>query len=130
MNPPINESERETPMQRVLVAGATGYLGGFVAQELKARGHFVRALARSPEKLEGIRDCVDEAVEAEVTRPETLTQVCTGVDVVLFSVGITRQKDGLSFHELDSQGNKNLLEAAIRAGMDLAASSGEWEAER
>ncbi|MGB6641445.1 MAG: NmrA family NAD(P)-binding protein, partial [Thermoanaerobaculia bacterium] len=33
-------------MRRVLVAGATGYLGGFVAQELEVRGHFVRALAR------------------------------------------------------------------------------------
>ena len=38
-------------MKRVLVAGSTGYLGGFVARELEARGHFVRALVRSPEKL-------------------------------------------------------------------------------
>ena len=33
------------------LAGATGYLGGFVAREFKSQGHFVRALARSPEKL-------------------------------------------------------------------------------
>ena len=36
-------------MKRILVAGATGYLGGFVAREFKSQGHFVRALARSPE---------------------------------------------------------------------------------
>ena len=40
-------------MKRILVAGATGYLGGFVAREFKSQGHFVRALARSPEKLGG-----------------------------------------------------------------------------
>lgn len=117
MKPAINRTKHETPMQRVLVAGATGYLGEFVAQELKARGHFVRALARSPEKLERIRDCLDETVKAEVTRPETLAQVCSGIDVVFSSVGITRQKDGMTFSDVDYQGNKNLLEAAIRAGV-------------
>lgn len=34
-------------MQRVLVAGATGYLGGFVVRELAKRGYRVRALVRS-----------------------------------------------------------------------------------
>ena len=104
-------------MKRVLVAGSTGYLGGFVCQELKARGHFVRALARSPEKLVPFRDSLDEIVEAEVTRPETLEHVCDGIDAVFSSVGITRQKDGLTFRDVDYQGNKNLLDAALRAGV-------------
>jgi uncharacterized protein YbjT (DUF2867 family) len=110
--PPLPRTSR-----RVLVAGATGYLGGFVARELSARGHFVRALARSPAKLEGVREPLDEIVEAEVTRADTLDGVCDGIDVVFSSVGITRQKDGLSFRDVDYQGNKNLLEAAIRAGV-------------
>ncbi len=102
-------------MQRVLVAGATGYLGGFVARELAARGHFVRALARSPEKLD--QGSVNELVEAEVTRPETLEGVCDGIDVVFSSIGITRQRDGLTFRDVDYQGNKNLLEVALAAGV-------------
>ena len=107
----------ETKSKRVLVAGATGYLGGFVARELHARGHFVRAIARSPEKLEPIWGCLDEFAHAEVTRPETLETVCNDIDVVFSSVGITRQRDGLSFRDVDYQGNKNLLEAALRAGV-------------
>lgn len=103
-------------MKRVLVAGATGYLGGFVARELKARGHFVRALARSPGRLDP-QGHVDEIAEAEVTRPETLEHVCDGMDAVFSSIGITRQKDGLSFRDVDYQGNLNLLEAALRAGV-------------
>ncbi|MGB3562454.1 MAG: SDR family oxidoreductase [Thermoanaerobaculia bacterium] len=105
-------------MKRVLVAGATGYLGGFVAQELEVRGHFVRALARAPEKLHPLRGSLDEIVDGQVTRPETLEHVCDGIDVVFSSIGITRQKDGLTFRDVDYQGNKNLLEAAERAGVE------------
>ena len=104
-------------MKRVLVAGATGYLGGFVARELKARGHFVRALTRSPEKLDHLQDSLDEIVEAEVTRLETLEHICDGIDVVFSSIGITRQKDGLTFRDVDFQGNMNLLAVALRAGV-------------
>jgi uncharacterized protein YbjT (DUF2867 family) len=104
-------------MKRVLVAGATGYLGGYVARELKARHHFVRALARSPEKLDHLRESTDEIVEAEITRPETLEHVCDGIDVVFSSIGITRQKDGLTFRDVDFQGNLNLLAVALRAGV-------------
>ena len=68
MRPPTNGAKHEIPTKRVLIAGATGYLGGFVAQELNARGHFVRALARSPEKLEGIR--AKEKLDIELTEAE------------------------------------------------------------
>ena len=104
-------------MKRVLVAGATGYLGGFVARELKNRGHFVRALARSPKNLASFLGSLDEIVEADVTRPETLAGVCDGVDVVFSSIGMTRQRDGLTFRDVDYQGNRNLLDRALKAGV-------------
>lgn len=104
-------------MKRVLVAGATGYLGGFVAKELKRRGYFVRALVRSSKELDGLWDSSDEIVEAQITEPETLDGICDGIDLVFSSVGITRQKDGLTFRDVDYQGNKNLLEVAIKAGV-------------
>lgn len=103
--------------RRVLVAGASGYLGGFVAGEFKKRGYFVRALARSAEKLKRMEDELDEIVVGEVTRPETIQSICDGMDMVFSSVGITRQKDGLTFQDVDYQGNKNLLEMAKRAGV-------------
>ena len=103
--------------QRVLVAGATGYLGGFVAKEFKARGHFVRTLARSPHKLDPMKDELDEIVKGEVTEPESIKDVCNGIDVVFSSVGITKQKERLTFKEVDYQGNKSLLEIAKKAGV-------------
>lgn len=104
-------------MKRVLVAGATGYLGGFVAQEFKRQGYFVRALARSPDKLQRIQSSLDEVVQGEVTRPSTLEDVCEGIEAVFSSIGITRQRDGLTFRDVDYEGNRNLLKAALSAGV-------------
>jgi len=99
-------------MKRVLVAGATGYLGRYVVTELKKQNHRIRALARDKSKLSDLKNHIDEIVEAEVTRPETLHGICDEIDVVFSSIGITRQKDGLTFMDVDYQGNKNLLDEA------------------
>jgi uncharacterized protein YbjT (DUF2867 family) len=103
--------------KRILVAGATGYLGGFVARELSRRGCSVRALVRSPEKLGDLESVIDEVIVGEVTKPDTLAHACDGIDVVFSSVGITRQKDGLTFRDVDYRGNKNLLDTALAAGV-------------
>ena len=39
---------------RVMVAGATGYLGKFVVQAFKERGYWVRALTRDEDRLVGL----------------------------------------------------------------------------
>jgi len=98
----------------VLVAGATGYLGSFVAKEFKSRGHTVRALARNPRRLDRIRDPVDEVAVGEVTVPDTIQGICDNIDVVFSSIGITKQKDGLTFRDVDFKGNKNLLNDRMR----------------
>jgi uncharacterized protein YbjT (DUF2867 family) len=101
--------------RRILLAGATGYLGGFVLRELKKRGHFVRALARSPERITSADP--DEVTRAEITRPETLVAAGDGMECVFSSIGITRQHDGLTWRDVDYQGNLNLLRAARAAGV-------------
>ena len=99
-------------MKKVLVAGATGYLGQFVVKALKARGYWVRAVGRSAAKLAPVEEYVDEVFIGEVTDPDSLAGLCDGVDIVISSVGITRQKDGLTYNDVDYQANRNLLTIA------------------
>jgi uncharacterized protein YbjT (DUF2867 family) len=99
-------------MKKVLVAGATGYLGKFVVRALKAKGYWVRALGRSAERLAAIEEYADELFIGEVTDPDSLSGLCDGIDIVFSSVGITRQKDGLTYNDVDYQGNRNLLTIA------------------
>ncbi|MGB5721370.1 MAG: SDR family oxidoreductase [Woeseiaceae bacterium] len=104
-------------MKKILVAGATGYLGQFVIKALKARGYWVRALGRSASKLALVEDYADELFIGEVTDPDSLTGLCDGIDVVISSVGITRQKDGLTYNDVDYQGNRTLLTTAEGSGV-------------
>jgi len=104
-------------MKKVLVAGATGYLGQFVVKALKAKGYWIRALGRSAEKLAPVEEYADELFIGEVTDPDSLTGLCDGIDIVFSSVGITRQKDGLTYNDVDYQGNRNLLTTAEEAGV-------------
>lgn len=108
-------------MQRVLVAGATGYLGRFVVREFRKRGYWVRALARNPKKLEqtgpflepAVIDQINEVFIGQVTRPETLNGLCNDIDIVFSSIGITRQRDKPTYRDVDYQGNMNILNIAL-----------------
>ena len=100
-------------MKKVLVAGATGYLGRYLVKELKNQNYWVRTLARNVKKLDDLKEHIDEVFEVEVTKPESLNGICDGIDVVISSIGITRQKDGLTYMDVDYQGNKNLLDQAV-----------------
>ncbi|MGI3166349.1 SDR family oxidoreductase [Pseudooceanicola sp. 200-1SW] len=99
---------------KVLIAGATGYLGRHLCAEYARRGQHVTALVRARARAPGHADLT---VEAEATRPETLRGVMDGIDLVVSSLGITRQADGLGYREVDFQANLNLLREAEAAGV-------------
>mmetsp|Transcript_2330 Transcript_2330/g.6553 ORF Transcript_2330/g.6553 Transcript_2330/m.6553 type:complete len:317 (-) Transcript_2330:113-1063(-) len=99
--------------QTVLVAGATGYLGNFLVAEYMKRGWVVVALARDPQRA----PAASKILEAEATKPEELENIMNGVDLVVSALGITRQRDGLTYRDVDYQGNMNLLNEAVRTGV-------------
>jgi len=104
-------------MKKVLVAGATGYLGRFLVMELKKHDYWIRALARNAKKLDDLSGHIDEKFEASVTIPESLTGICNGIDCLISSIGITRQKDGLTYMDVDYQANVHLLNEAKKTGV-------------
>lgn len=102
----------------ILLAGATGYLGRYLLKVLIEKQNQVIAIARNPEKLSNTNENYLEIKQAEVTKPETLRDICKGIDTVISTVGITRQKDGLTYMDVDYQANMNLLEEAKRTGVN------------
>ena len=105
-------------VKRILLAGATGYLGQFVLKELLHRRYPVRALVRDAGKIQADANQGLEVCEAEVTDRQSISGCCATMDIVISTVGITRQKDGLSYMDVDYQANVNLLEEARSAGVD------------
>jgi len=103
--------------KRVLVAGASGYLGHHLVKELKDRGVFVRVLVRKKEQSEYFKNIADDIWIAQATLPETLKEIAVGMDYVFSSLGITKQKDGLKYEDVDYKGNLNLLNESLKSGV-------------
>ncbi|MGV7235107.1 MAG: SDR family oxidoreductase [Nitrosomonadaceae bacterium] len=104
-------------MKRILLAGSTGYLGNYIAKELQNRSCFFRVIARNPGKLKQNDIEANEVLMAELTDPDSISECCKGIDVVISTVGITRQKDGLTYMDVDYQANMNLLNEARKSGV-------------
>jgi uncharacterized protein YbjT (DUF2867 family) len=101
---------------KCLVTGATGYIGGRLAPRLLDRGVAVRAMARNPDKLEGVdwRDRV-EVVRGDLGEPDSLTAAFDGVDVVYYLVhSMGSSKD---FVTEEARSARHVVAAARRAGV-------------
>jgi len=104
-------------MKKVLVAGATGYLGKYVVREFRKQGYWIRAMARNEPKLENLKEYIHDKFICEITDKNSLNGICKDIDIVFSSIGITKQKDKLTFMDVDYQANKNLLAEAKKAGV-------------
>lgn len=102
-------------MKRVLIAGATGYLGRYLCAEYRRRGWHVTAILRKKSAPADLN--ADALIEAEVTLPETLGGALSDIDLVVSALGITRQSDGVGYWDVDYQANVNLLSEALRSNV-------------
>ncbi|MEM7603567.1 MAG: SDR family oxidoreductase, partial [Verrucomicrobiota bacterium] len=84
---------------------------------LLASDRSFRAIARNPRRLLELGVAPDDIEPRLLTEPNTLIGSCEGIDTVISTVGITRQKDCLTYMDVDYQANRNLLDEAIRAGV-------------
>ncbi|WGW11844.1 SDR family oxidoreductase [Saxibacter everestensis] len=71
----------------ILVTGPTGYIGGRLVPRLLDRGHRVRVLARSPQKLRDVpwADQV-EIVEGDLSDQESIASACRDIEVLYYLV--------------------------------------------
>lgn len=102
---------------KVLLAGGTGYLGNHILKVLSKHQVTTTAIVRKGKKSTFKKLPSINLLEAEVTNPKTLKGIFKGIDFVISAIGITRQKDGLTYWDVDYQANKNLLDQAISEGV-------------
>jgi uncharacterized protein YbjT (DUF2867 family) len=102
--------------RRILVTGATGYIGGRLVPRLLERGHRVRCLVRDPSRLLGRPwHGAVEIAAGDVLRPETLAPALAGVDSAYYLVHSLA--GGADFHQRDLTAAANFGEAARAAGV-------------
>jgi NADH dehydrogenase len=101
----------------ILVAGATGSLGSTIVRALLERGDAVRALVRDGADYTSLVRAGASIVVGDLRDPDSLGPACDGVSIIISTASATRRSDD-SPANVDAQGNRNLIEAAKRAGVD------------
>ncbi|HEY5195272.1 MAG TPA: NAD(P)H-binding protein [Solirubrobacteraceae bacterium] len=108
-------------MKRVLIAGASGFLGRHIVLEASSRGYSVRALIRDPDKRELIESAEETIAIDLLDGGARLHDALAGVDVVVSAAGqpctLQRIADRRSFRRVDHPINRALLDAAIPRGV-------------
>jgi uncharacterized protein YbjT (DUF2867 family) len=99
------------------VAGATGYIGGLLAEALRDDGRAVRCLVRDPARARHLEALGCEIVRGDVLEAETLEGALDGVAIAYYLVhSMGRGSDG-EFAERDRRGAGNFADAARAAGL-------------
>jgi nucleoside-diphosphate-sugar epimerase len=103
---------------RVLVTGATGFVGSHVAQAFVEAGYEVRVGARASSNARWISGLDTERVPLDVRgKLEDISRAVENVDVVVHAAGITRARRAEDYYSVNAGGTRRLATAALRAGV-------------
>lgn len=102
---------------KVLLTGATGFIGGHTARLLVAQGHQVVCLVRRTSNLSRLKSLGVSFSYGDITQPTTVSSALDGADAVLhlaawYEFGIDDKK---RMHRINVEGTRNVLQAATDA---------------
>lgn len=101
-------------MAKVLVTGASGFVGSHLAGALAAQDEEVTCLVRKTSPLERLQPLRVRLVEGDVTDASSLPRAVARSQVVYHVAGRTRALRAEQFYRVNQQGVRNLLDACAR----------------
>src|SRR5919198_4623322 len=102
---------------KVFLTGATGFIGGHVARELRARGDEVACLVRNPGKAQQLTTLGCKLIEGDLADTGAIRTGMHGCDAVIhgaaiYEVGIPRDRRS-AMYEANVGGTERVLRAAL-----------------
>lgn len=98
-------------MTKYFLTGATGFLGGVLARQLREAGHDVNAVIRSPQKASELQSLGVNLFKGDVTDKESMREAMQGVDGVFhvagwYKIGVRDKSEG---ERVNVHGTRNVL---------------------
>ena len=104
---------------KVLVTGASGFLGSHVAEHFANDGHDVRLLLRPTSSRRFLTEFPYESAVGDVTDAPSLATAIEGVEAVVHTAGLVKARNEAEFMAVNATGTANLLSAAGIAAPNL-----------
>ena len=98
---------------RVLITGASGFVGQAVSRAVVGRGHAVRGMTRRPPA----RPLPGEWVAGSVSSVDDLRRAMAGCDAVIHLVGIIGEVGDQTFDRVHREGTRRVVEACSASGI-------------
>lgn len=117
----------------IFIAGATGFVGGHLVNDLISKGYKIKCLVRSAKSADALASRGVEIINGDITSAESLKGAIKAGDCVIHLVGIIEQRDKATFRSVHVEGTFNLVNEAKRSGAGfffyqsaLGADKGSW----
>ena len=98
-------------MSRVLVTGASGFIGSHLVDALVARGDQVTALVRKTSRVDRLESLGVALAHGDLTDPGSLRAAMAGQSIVYHLAGLTRAVRAKQFYQVNELGVRNAAQA-------------------
>jgi len=103
----------------VLITGANGFVGSRLCRLFTEKGEHVIAGVRKTADLSLLDGIEVDYRYGDVTDPESLPAMVTGVDYIIHNAGVVKAKKTRTFYNVNEKGTVSLVEATIKHNPDI-----------
>ena len=104
---------------KIFITGATGFIGGHLAERLSQTDHRMCCLVRDPGRARRLSELGAELAPGDVTDKNSITKGMKGCDWVfnLANIYTLWMPDKRAYHEINVEGTRNVMECALQLGV-------------
>ena len=108
-------------MPKILITGASGFIGSFIVEEALRRGWETWAALRRSSSRQFLQDERIHFIELNLSNEQQLTEQLRGheFDYVVHAAGVTKCIDQADFRRINTEGTQHLVRTLIALGMPL-----------
>ena len=106
---------------KILITGASGFIGSFIVEEALKRGFETWAAIRKSSSKEWLQDERIRFIELNLSSKAQLVEQLRGqdFDYVVHAAGVTKCLNKADFQRINTEGTKNLVDALLEVEMPL-----------